>query len=60
MEPKCEKMGCKPFKPGTRGLFKPIQSFLEFTYMMRQSGINEARRLLHVYGFLKKAMEEGV
>ena len=46
--------------PSIGGLLEPIQRLLEFANMLREAGINIARRLLHVDSFIKHAMKKSI
>jgi hypothetical protein len=53
-------MSGEPLKPGARGLLKPIERFLETTYVGGIARIDETRRLLTIDFFREIPMEKGV
>ena len=50
----------KALEPGTWCLFKTIKRFLKKTNMIRIGGMFEAKRLLTIDCFLKRAMKKSI
>jgi hypothetical protein len=57
---KLQKSIPESFVPLARCLFQAINTFLQFTNIVRRGSISEARRLMHKHCFFKIAMKKSI